>query len=328
MLISSPQLALLALLPLSHALPDFSCICESHNLNGCSKAYSCRLNSTIDFYKTPVPDWVTDAEEALFVNTIDDAVNGLLRPPFFSLGRMTWEATIACDSDDSADGELAWFQQLSQCQRPTVTVGNVTRARRRYHGWASLGFHPLVGTGGKQPGGTWLTQIMGEIDDPDADDDRVGGELARAGCADTGLYVSVDYINATQPYDPRFEPAGNWGMLYLHSGGRTYPVGERGVPSYRTDGDLVENGVVLNCTGYDTSGRPCVEPRCFEPANVRHYGCEVGRNASVGAGECRRRYVAVADDSGAAGMGRWGGGEVWVWVGVAVALVLGMGVGM
>lgn len=309
----SRRLVVLSLFSLAHALPDFSCICESHNLNGCSKSYSCRLNSTIDFYKAPVPDWVTDAEEALFVNTIDDAVNGLLRPPFFSLGRMTWEAVVACDDEN---GELAWLPQLTQCQA-TRTVGNVTVPRRRYHGWANLGFHPL----GNQPG-TWLTQILGEIEDPDGDADS---HFARARCADSGLYVSVDYINATQPYDPRFSPGGHWGMLYLYANTHVYPVGSQGVPSYRTDGDMVENGVYLNCTGYDTTGRACTEPNCFEPANVTHYDCPLGKNASVGPENCARRYAVSAEDSGAV-IAK--GSRELSWVGVGVLLALGMGLGM
>jgi hypothetical protein len=291
---------------------NFNCICEAENLNGCSRSYSCRLNSTID-YNATVPDWVTDAEEALFINTIDDAVNGLLRPPFFSLGRMTWEAAIACDDDD---GVLTWYPQQSQCRATLTREDNVTESRRRYHGWASLGFHPM----GKEPG-TWLTQIMGEIDDPDGDGDS---HLVSATCADTGLYVSVDYINATQPYDPRFSPAGGWGMLYLHSSNRVYPVGAQGVPSYRTDGDLINYGVDLNCTGFDTSGRVCQEPKCFQPANITHFKCPVGTNTTVGGANCSRRYAGVADDSGA--MEIKGNGVVWLLV--AGLLVLGVASGI
>jgi len=305
-------LAALSLCSLVHAVADFSCICETRNLNGCSKTYSCRLNSTIDFYKAPVPDWVTDAEETLFINTIDDAVNGLLRPPFFSLGRMTWEATTACDDDN---GMLTWYPQQSQC-RSSVTRGNVTEPRRRYHGWASLGYHPL----GKEPG-TWLTQIMGEIRDASGGNDT---HLLDARCADTGLYVSVDYINATQPYDPRFSPAGHWGMLYLHSSDLVYPVGAAGVPSYRTDGDLISYGVDLNCTGYDTSGRVCQEPKCFEPANVTHFECPMRDGTSVGGGNCTRRYAGVADDSGA---GSRTGSSV-AWAAVAGLLAVGIGAGL
>lgn len=293
---------------------NFTCICEGHLLNGCSKSYSCRLNSTIDFYKAPVPDWVTDDEETLFLDTIDDAVNGLLRPPFLSLGRMTWEAVVACDDDD---GVLTWYPQQTQCRPTDITRGNATEPRRRYHGWASLGFHPL----GKEPG-TWLTQILAEIEDP------VGGVndtvLARARCADTGLYVSVDYINATQPYDPRFSPAGAWGMLYLHESTRVYPVGAAGVPSYRTDGDLVNYGVDLNCTGYDTSGRVCQEPKCFEPVNVTHYNCPIGNDSNVGGANCSRRYATVSDDSGAVIVK----GHGVVWLGVAGLLALGLAYGI
>jgi hypothetical protein len=269
---------------------NLTCICEARNLNGCSRGYSCRLNSTIDFYKATVPDWVTDAEETLFINTIDDAVNGLLRPPFHTLGRMTWEGSIACDDDN---GMLAWYPQQSLCPS-TITRGNVTEPRRRYHGWASLGFHPL----GKEPG-TWLTQILSEIRDPSGINDT---HLLDARCADTGLYVSVDYINATQPYDPRFSSMGSWGMLYLQTGGHAYPVGADGVPSYRTDGDLINYGIDLNCTGYDTSGRVCQEPKCFEPPDVTHFDCPI-RNTTVGGGNCTRRYAAVGDDSGAESVG-------------------------
>ncbi|KAH8905390.1 hypothetical protein BR93DRAFT_929644 [Coniochaeta sp. PMI_546] len=314
MLLSHRLVALcLSSFSLIHALPDFSCICESHNLNACSKSYSCRLNSTIDFYKATVPDWVTDAEEALFVNTLDDAINGLLRPPFLSLGRMTWEATMACDDDK---GDLAWYPQLSQCQA-TFTVDNVTEPRRRYHGWASLGFHPL----GSQPG-TWLTQIIGEIADAEGDDDS---HLARARCANTGLYVSVDYINATQPYDPRFSPAGHWGMLYLYGNEHVYPVGAQGVPSYMTDGDLIDNGVYLNCTGYDTTGRVCAEPSCFEPANLTHYDCPAGKNTSVGAGNCARRYASTAGEDSGAVMGKGSVALVWVWIAGLLAVAVGFG---
>lgn len=306
-----PVLAALSLLSLVHA-GKLTCICEAENLNGCSKSYSCRLNSTIDFYKAPVPDWVTDAEETLFLDTIDDAVNGLLRPPFLTLGRMTWEAVIACDDDD---GVLTWYQQQTQC-RSTITLGNITEPRRRYHGWASLGFHPL----GKQPG-TWLTQILAEIEDPVGGNDT---QLANARCADTGLYVSVDYINATQPYDPRFSPAGAWGMLYLHDSTRVYPVGAQGVPSYRTDGDLINYGVELNCTGYDTSGRVCQAPKCFEPANITHFKCPVGNDTNVGGGNCSRRYANVSDDSGAVAVR----GNGAVWLGVAGFFALGMAYGI
>lgn len=289
MLYSQPSVSILLFLSalvggpgLVRALPDFSCVCETANRNGCSRSYSCRLNSTIDFYHNEVPDWVTDVEETLFINTIDDAVSGLLSPPFFSLGRMTWEASMACDDED---GQLRWYPTLSSC-RATTTTTNITtgdrQTRRRLHGWANLGFHPL----GNQPG-TWLTQILGEIEDPDGEEDS---HLVSARCADTGLYTSIDYINDTQPYDPRFSPMGDWGMLYLYSKDRVYPVGPAGVPSYKTDGDLIKNGVDLNCTGYDTTGRVCEQPSCSEAANVSHYACAVGQTGNVGAGNCSRTY--------------------------------------
>lgn len=306
----------LSLAPLTHALADFSCICEPANLNGCSRSYSCRLNSTIELYNTAVPAWVADPEEALFVNTIDDAVNGLLSPPFLSLGRMTWEAAVACDDDE---GELRWNHQLTQCGSTTIASGNVTTQRRRYHGWASLGFHPL----GNQPG-TWLTQILGEISEPD---DTGDGHLARATCASTGLYVSVDYINATRPYDPRFGPPGHWGMLYLSGPDDVYPVGAVGVPSYRTDGDLIENGVDLNCTGYDTTGRVCAEPECVEPVNVTHYECPAGQGmGGVSAANCSRKYgaadenVAASEGVGLRGMGGHFGTAGLLFLGLGLAV--------
>lgn len=263
-------------------LPDFSCICEKQNLNACAKTYSCRLNSTLDLSATEAPTWVTTTEQSLFLNTVDDAKDGQLRPPFFFLGRMTWEAKLACSD---GDGELQWYPGVDQCQYGTKTSAtgtNSTTERRVYHGWASLGFHPL----GTEPG-TWLTQILGEIKDPD-DSDRA---LMQATCANTGLYVSVSYINASQPYDPRFTSAGRWGVLY--AGSHVYPVGSQGVPSYRTDNDLIDNGVSLDCTGYDTTGTLCKQPNCLEPANLTQYQCPAGVNEfPVGAANCSRTYTA------------------------------------
>jgi hypothetical protein len=268
------------------SLPDFSCICEKQNLNACWKTYSCRLNSTLDLNATEAPAWVTSTVQSLFLNTINDAKNGQLRPPFFSLGRMTWEARLACGSED---GQLQWYGGVDECQSGATankTGTNSTTRIRRHHGWASLGFHPL-GTNA----GTWLTQILGEIEDPDKSD----GKLMEATCASTGLYVSVSYINASQPYDPRFTPAGQWGVLY--AGSHVYPVGNQ-VPSYRTDNDLIDNGVYLDCTGYDTTGITCKQPTCFEPANLTHYQCPVGVNGSqVGAANCSRTY-SVSSSAG------------------------------
>lgn len=262
-------------------LPDFSCICEKQNLNACAKTYSCRLNSTLDLSAAEAPTWVTSTEESLFRNTINDAKNSLLRPQFFALGRMTWEAKLACSDDD---GQLQWYPGVDQCQygtRTNATGTNSTTERRMYHGWASLGFHPL----GREPG-TWLTQILGEIEDPD-DSDKA---LLRATCANTGLYVSVSYINASEPYDPRFTSAGRWGVLY--AGSHAYPVGSQGVPSYRTDNDLIENGVSLDCVGYDTTGTVCKQPSCTEPANLTHYQCPAGLNGfPVGSANCSRTYM-------------------------------------
>jgi hypothetical protein len=270
--------ALFLFISIVHSLPDFSCICEKNNTNACARTYSCHLNSTIDFTSTEAPDWVTVAEETLFVNTINDALSGELRPPFFSMGRMTWDATIACDDEN---GQLRWHHQINECRFSSKT--NETVEKRRRHGWASLGFHPF----GTQPG-TWLTQILGEIDDANAGKDT---QLMEAKCANTGLYVHVSYINASEPYDPRFSPAGGWGVLY--AGAREYLVGDAGVPSYRTDNDLINNGVSLDCTGYDTTGQPCKQPDCMEPANITHYNCPAGVSwAGVGALNCSRTYKA------------------------------------
>lgn len=267
--------SVLLLISAAHSLPDFSCICEKQNQNACARTYSCRLNNTINFNSDKPPSWVTAAEEGLFNNTINDALNGELRPPFFTLGRMTWEATIACDDED---GQLRWHHHINECR-----FGTNATEKRRMHGWANLGFHPL----GTQKG-TWLTQILGEIADINGTSDT---QLTQGSCSNTGLFVHLSYINASEPYDPRFSPAGDWGVLY--NGEHVYPVGAAGVPSYRTDNDLIDNGVALDCTGYDTTGFTCTSPGCVEPANITQYRCPAGVDGfPVGAANCSRAYQA------------------------------------
>ncbi|KAK1769681.1 hypothetical protein QBC33DRAFT_331566 [Phialemonium atrogriseum] len=250
------------------ALPDYSCVCEKANINACSRSYSCRLNSSISFDSPPIPEWVTDKEKALFADTITQAKNGSLRPPVFDLGQLTWQSKLACDYNNGKK----WYQTTNGCQS-----SNKTGKPSRHHGWASLGFHPL-GTAS----GTWLTQILGEIDNPDGDE-----RFMNASCASTGLFINLTYINATPPYDPRFSPAASWGFLYRSN---TYAMGSDGVPSYRTDQDLIANGVDINCTGFGQTGQPCESPHCLEPPNFAHYDCPATNSGSVGSGNCWRSY--------------------------------------
>jgi hypothetical protein len=255
------------------ALPDYTCICEKYNINGCSRTYSCRLNQSISFGSPPVPTWVTDKETTLFAETIEQAKNGSLRPPIFDLGRLTWEARLACDDD--VGGRKRWHLSNIGCNVPAVNTTVVGTSRLT--GWASLGFHPL-GTAG----GTWLTQILGQVNNPDGDP-----SFLNARCANTGLFINLTYINATEPYDPRFSPNGFWGTL-LRS--RTYPVGSDGVPSYRTDRDMIANGVNLNCSSYDQTGLVCKSPQCLEPPLVSHYACPATNSGYVGSLNCSRTY--------------------------------------
>ena len=260
---------LFSLLSPTLALPDFSCVCETYNLNACSRAYSCRLNSSISFDDHPVPSWVTGKEEALFAATISQATSGVLRPSIFQYGRLTWESKVACD----LSGQVSWAQSAQECQLEAGKTGNASR----YHGWATVGFHPL----GQAPG-TWLTQILGEVNNTNGDPN-----FTNATCASSGLYVNLTYVNDTEPYDPRFSPRGFWGFLDRF---HTYATGQDGVPSYKTDRDLISHGVDVNCTGYDQSGLPCNEPSCTEPPLLAHYDCPATNSGSVGAQNCWRSY--------------------------------------
>lgn len=151
-------------------------------------------------------------------------------------------------------------------------------------GYASLGFHPL-GT----ENGTWLTQILAEIS-------YVGGVVDYV-CTWTGLYMQLTKINDTTPRDSRFESINvnpNYG-----------PVSGPGVPSFRTDNDLIAHGVVLNCTAWALSEGGCQnfsEPRysgdrnpenytCYPQLLVNHFDCPATNSGYVGLDNCTRAIV-------------------------------------
>lgn len=115
------------------------CICLPP-VNACSQSYRCNLNSTIYTSSQSVPSWVTPPIRDLVLATIDRVKNGTLTD---------FDATMACDG---SDGTKVWANDCS------VNGGGYLT------GYGSLGFQPFG-----NHSGTWLTQILGQVEDPTGD---------------------------------------------------------------------------------------------------------------------------------------------------------------
>lgn len=195
------------------------CICLPP-VNACSQSYRCNLNSTIYTSSQSVPSWVTPPIRDLVLATIDRVKNGTLTD---------FDATMACDG---SDGTKVWANDCS------VNGGGYLT------GYGSLGFQPFG-----NHSGTWLTQILGQVEDP------TGDPWLNSAICPGELYVTITYINDTHPYD-------SMGFNVLTS------VQEAPADSpfnQRTDNDLIARGYDMVCF------KP--NPSSYNDNELVHFNC-------------------------------------------------------
>jgi hypothetical protein len=246
---------------------DAMCIIEASSINACERNGSFRLNSNVSFDGAKVaPAWVTSAEINLFDQTIQEAKAGVLRPSWFYVpasNRRIW-AWIASQACDGGPDTKIWGDR---------GCGSVYYSGR-LTGLAMLGFHPL-GT----ESGTWLTQILGEILNPDGN-----AYFRNPVCAGTGLYTRLTKINDSIPWDPRFESRDDQDWAW--------PLDPR-VPGYHTDNDLIANGVQLTCNNsHYISCHDLPDYSCDPGPPLIHSACPATNSGHVGVDNCLITYTA------------------------------------
>jgi hypothetical protein len=197
-------------------------------VNACTQDLRCHLNETLFTPAPPaIPSWVPANLTKLVSSTLQDAKAGTLgNTPVIGLEDLSgtryglsWYAGMTCSN--STHGTM-WA--VSCGERSGLYNTNFGS------GYASLGFHPL----GLEPG-TWLTQILMPVVDTPG---YTGGFVAS--CVAAEAYINIDKISDNTPLD----------LWEQRMAG--YPtVSAKQVVAWRTDNDLLKNGLKTRCRHFD-----------------------------------------------------------------------------